>query len=99
MVCGYSSKRDSPRCAALTTKQSLRKPADNHWFSFCGGLTGHATDAKLELTNWLIILRVTANVRLIIELNATEDTVKICEEIEVEGVGDYHGDKNTWDIS
>lgn len=44
-------------------------------------------------------LRVTANVRLIIELNATEDTVKICEEIEVEGVGDYHGEKNNWYIS
>ena len=44
-------------------------------------------------------LRVTANVRLIIEMNATEDTVKICEEIEVEGVGDYHGEKNNWYIS
>ena len=43
-------------------------------------------------------LRVTANVRLIIELNAAEDTVKICEEIEVEGVCDYHGDKNNWYI-
>lgn len=43
-------------------------------------------------------LHVTANVRLIIELNATQDTVKICEEIEVEGVNDYHGDKNNWYI-
>ena len=43
-------------------------------------------------------LHVTANVRLIIELNATEDTVKICEEIKVEGVSDYHGDKNNWYI-
>ncbi|MCR5331399.1 MAG: type II toxin-antitoxin system RelE/ParE family toxin [Lachnospiraceae bacterium] len=43
-------------------------------------------------------LHVTANVRLIIELNATEDTVKICEEIVVEGVSDYHGDKNNWYI-
>lgn len=48
--------RLSRQCAALTTKQSLRKPADNRWFSFCGGLTGHATDAKIELTNWLIVL-------------------------------------------
>ncbi len=29
-------------------------------------------------------LHVSANVRLIIELNAADDTVKICEEIEVE---------------
>lgn len=43
-------------------------------------------------------LHVTANVRLIIELNAAEDTVKICEEIKVEGVVDYHGEKNNWYI-
>lgn len=43
-------------------------------------------------------LHVSANVRLIIELNATHDTVKICEEIEVEGVSDYHGDKDNWYI-
>ena len=43
-------------------------------------------------------LHVSANVRLIIELNATQDTVKICEEIEVEGVSDYHGDKDNWYI-
>ena len=43
-------------------------------------------------------LHISANVRLIIELNAAEDEVKICEEIEVEGVSDYHGDKNNWYI-
>jgi len=43
-------------------------------------------------------LHVAANVRLIIEPNATEDTVMICEEIEVEGVSDYHGDKDNWYI-
>lgn len=43
-------------------------------------------------------LHVTANVRLIIELSATEDTVSICEVIEVEGVSDYHGNKNNWYI-
>ena len=44
-------------------------------------------------------LHVSANVRLIIELNAAQDTVKVCEEIEVEGVCDYHGDKINWYIS
>lgn len=36
-------------------------------------------------------LHVAPNVRLIIEPNATQDTVMICSEIEVEGVSDYHG--------
>lgn len=43
-------------------------------------------------------LRVTPNVRLIIEPNATQDTVMICSELEVEGVCDYHGDKENWYI-
>ena len=43
-------------------------------------------------------LHVSANVRMIIELNATEDTVKICDEIEVKGVNDYHGGKDNWYI-
>ena len=43
-------------------------------------------------------LHVSANVRLIIELNTAEDTVKICQEIEVKGVSDYHGGKDNWYI-
>lgn len=43
-------------------------------------------------------LRVAANVRLIIEPNATQDTIMICDEIEIEGVSDYHGDKENWYI-
>ncbi len=38
------------------------------------------------------------NVRLILEPNATQDTIKICTEIEVEGVSDYHGSKENWYI-
>ena len=37
--------------------------------------------------------------RLIIELNATEETVRLCEEVEVEGVNDYHGGKENWYIN
>ena len=44
-------------------------------------------------------LHVSANARLIIELNATYDTVVICSEIEVEGVCDYHGSKENWYLS
>ena len=43
-------------------------------------------------------IRISGNVRLIVELNATQDTVRICEEIEIQGVSDYHGDKEDWYI-
>ena len=45
------------------------------------------------------LLYVAANVWLILEPNATQDTVMICTEIEVEGVSDYHGSKENWYIS
>ncbi len=43
-------------------------------------------------------LHVAPNVRLVIEPNATWDTVMICTEIEVEGASDYHGSKEDWYI-
>lgn len=43
-------------------------------------------------------LHVSPNARLIIELNAAQDTIMICDEIEIEGVSDYHGDKENWYI-
>ena len=43
-------------------------------------------------------LRISANARLIIEPNATQDTIMICDEIEIEGVSDYHGSKENWYI-
>ena len=43
-------------------------------------------------------LHVSPNARLILELNAAQDTVLICNEIEVEGVSDYHGSKDNWYI-
>lgn len=43
-------------------------------------------------------LHVSANVRMIIELNAEQNEVMLCKEIEVEGVCDYHGDKENWYI-
>ena len=41
-------------------------------------------------------LHIAPNARLILEPNATQDTVMICTEIEVEGVSDYHGSKENW---
>lgn len=43
-------------------------------------------------------LRITPNVRLILEPNATQDTIMLCSEIEVKGVCDYHGNKENWYI-
>ena len=43
-------------------------------------------------------LRVSANARLIIEPNATQDTILICDEIQIKGVSDYHGSKENWYI-
>ena len=54
-----------------------------------------------QLTNYKRIrysLRVSANARLIIEPNATQDTIMICNEVEIEGVSDYHGEKENWYI-
>ena len=44
-------------------------------------------------------IRITGNVRLIVRPADDGKTVVICEEITVEGVVDYHGDKETWYIS
>lgn len=43
-------------------------------------------------------LRITPNVRMIFEVKADQNEIMICEEISVEGVCDYHGDKKNWYI-
>lgn len=43
-------------------------------------------------------IHVAPHARLILELNAAQDTVMICSELEVEGVSDYHGSKENWYI-
>lgn len=43
-------------------------------------------------------LHVNGNVRLIIQPNAEGTSVMVCEEINVKGVCDYHGDKSNWYI-
>ena len=44
-------------------------------------------------------VRITGNVRLIMKPNDKGDTVMICEELEMKGVVDYHGGKESWYIS
>lgn len=43
-------------------------------------------------------VHVTGNVRLILKPNEKGDAVMICEEIVMEGVVDYHGEKKSWYI-
>lgn len=43
-------------------------------------------------------LRVSGNVRLIIQPDSTGENVMICEVVEIEGVVDYHGSKESWYI-
>lgn len=43
-------------------------------------------------------IRVSANARLIIEPDATQETLMICSEVEIMGVSDYHGGKENWYI-
>lgn len=43
-------------------------------------------------------LRVSANARLILEVSDELDEVRICQEVEIEGVCDYHGNKENWYI-
>ncbi len=43
-------------------------------------------------------LKVSANARMIIEVLADQSEIMICDEIKVEGVCDYHGDKENWYI-
>lgn len=53
---------------------------------------------KLEGYNNRYSLRVSPNARLIIELDTDMESVIICDEVEVEGVCDYHGKKENWYI-
>ena len=43
-------------------------------------------------------LRISANVRLIIEMTVSQDELNNCSDITVRGVCDYHGSKFNWYI-
>lgn len=59
---------------------------------------GHPEPLKGENSGKYSV-RITGNVRLIMRPNETGDAVMICEEVEMEGVVDYHGGKEKWYIS
>ena len=72
------------------------KAADNFGVFLSLGL-GHPEPLKGK-DQGKYSIRVTGNVRLIIKLESDGKTVVFCEEIVMEGVVDYHGDKETWYI-
>ncbi len=59
---------------------------------------GHPEPLK-EKDSGKCSVRITGNVRLIMCPNETGYAVMICEEVEMEGVVDYHGGKEKWYIS
>lgn len=92
------SKKELPADWVRTIKKHLDRMIAANYF---GDFLKLGLGRPEQLTGYERIrysLRVSANERLIIEPNATQDTIMICEEIEIEGVSDYHGDKENWYI-
>ena len=59
---------------------------------------GHPEPLKgKDAGKWSV--RISGNVRLIMQPNEEGDAVMICEEIEMKGLVDYHGGKESWYIS
>lgn len=61
-------------------------------------VVGYAKPHPLTNTDGCYGLSVSGNVRLVVKPNLEENSIEICEEIEVKGVCDYHGDKENWFI-
>lgn len=58
---------------------------------------GHPEPLKgKDVGKWSV--RITGNVRLIFKPKESGDSITGCEEIEIEGVVDYHGGKESWFI-
>lgn len=89
-------------CFRLTGLGQIKKHLDRLEAADCfGDFLKLGLGRPEQLTGYEQIrysLRVSANARLIIEPNATQDTIMICDEIEIEGVSDYHGSKENWYI-
>ena len=60
--------------------------------------TGYAKPHLLTNSNGCYGLSVSANVRVVVKPNLGNNSVEICNEIDVKGVCDYHGDKENWFI-
>ena len=108
--CAQNNKKnmlpERKKCAIIKLTKRLMRRVIYEWKSHI--LIGFGDFLKLglgkpeQLEGYRQIrysLHVAANARLIIEPNATQDTIMICTAIEVEGVSDYHGSKENWYIS
>lgn len=43
-------------------------------------------------------IHITPNIRLVVKPNLENNSIEICQELEIEGVCDYHGNKENWYI-
>lgn len=91
-------KRKIPEDWVRTVKKHIdRLKAADTFGDFLKLNLGHPEPMKGENIGKYSV-RITGNVRLIMKPNEKGDAVMICEEIEMEGVVDYHGRKETWYI-
>lgn len=90
-------KRKLPNEWVRTIKKHLDRleAADNFGVFLSLGL---GKPEKLKGYESRYSLRVSPNARLIIEVDDAQTAVQLCEEVEIEGVSDYHGDKENWYI-
>ncbi|MGN0581195.1 MAG: hypothetical protein ACI4KB_00680 [Oscillospiraceae bacterium] len=91
-------KRKLPAEWVRTIKKHINhlEAADNFGIFLSLGL-GHPE----QLTGYktpTYSLRVSPNARMIVEVKSDQAEITICSEVEVEGVCDYHGDKENWYI-
>ncbi len=91
-------KRKIPEDWVRTVKKHIdRLKAADTFGDFLKLNLGHPEQLKgKDLGKYSV--RITGNVRLIMKPSDEGDAVMICEEIEMEGVVDYHGGKETWYI-
>ena len=94
----WEMKRKIPADWVRTIKKHIdRLRASATFGDFLSLNLGHPEQLKgKHADKWSV--RVSGNVRLIMKPNETGDAVMICEEIEMEGVVDYHGSKESWYI-
>lgn len=92
-------KRKIPADWVRTVKKHMdRLRAAEKFGDFLSLNLGHPEPLKgKDAGKWSV--RVSGNVRLIMKPDEQGDAVMICEEIEMEGVVDYHGNKESWYIS
>lgn len=93
-------KRKIPDTWVRTVKKHVdRLCAADNFGDFLALNLGHPEPLQGKKDIGKYSLHITGNVRLIIKPDDRKETVMICKIVEMEGVVDYHGNKETWYIS